>query len=69
MSDELEALLRIVAAVVQGATNKDISRQFGLRESTVKNHLTHIFDKLGVANRLELALFAVHHHLFDPPPR
>ncbi|HSK08754.1 MAG TPA: response regulator transcription factor [Vicinamibacterales bacterium] len=68
--DSLTAREReIVAAVVQGATNKDISRQFGLRESTVKNHLTHIFDKLGVANRLELALFAVHHHLFDPPPR
>ena len=55
----------IVAAIVQGASNKDISRQFGLRESTVKNHLTHIFDKLGVANRLELALFAVQHDLFE----
>jgi DNA-binding NarL/FixJ family response regulator len=30
---------------------------------TVKHHLTNIFDKLGVANRLELALFAVHHRL------
>jgi DNA-binding NarL/FixJ family response regulator len=57
----------IVSAVLQGATNKDVSRQFGLSESTVKNHLTHIFDKLGVANRLELALFAVHHHLLDTP--
>ncbi|HOC19732.1 MAG TPA: response regulator transcription factor [Vicinamibacterales bacterium] len=55
----------IVAAIVQGASNKDISQQFGLRESTVKNHLTHIFDKLGVANRLELALFAVQHNLFE----
>ncbi len=59
----------IVAAIVQGASNKDIGRQFGLRESTVKNHLTHIFDKLGVANRLELALFAVHHNLLDGPER
>lgn len=58
----------IVAAIVQGASNKDISVQFGLRESTIKNHLTHIFDKLGVANRLELALFAVHHNLFTPSP-
>jgi len=58
----------IVAAIVQGASNKDICSQFGLRESTVKNHLTHIFDKLGVANRLELALFAVHHRLLDEPP-
>ncbi len=65
----LDALTRrereIVAAVVQGASNKDIGEQFHLRESTVKNHLTHIFDKLGVANRLELALFAVHHNLFE----
>jgi hypothetical protein len=29
----------------------------------VKHHLTNIFDKLGVSNRLELALFAVHHRL------
>jgi DNA-binding NarL/FixJ family response regulator len=56
---------QIVAAIVQGASNKDIGQQFGLSEQTVKNHLSHIFDKVGVSNRLELALFAVHHHLLD----
>ena len=54
---------QVIGAIVEGATNKDIGKQFGLSEQTVKNHLSHIFDKLGVSNRLELALYAVHHHL------
>lgn len=57
--------LQIVAAIVEGASNKDIGTQFGLSEQTVKNHLSHIFDKVGVSNRLELALFAVHHKLLN----
>jgi DNA-binding NarL/FixJ family response regulator len=55
--------LRIIAAVVEGAANKDIAAQFGLSEQTVKNHLRHVFDKLGVSSRLELAVFAIHHKL------
>jgi two-component system nitrate/nitrite response regulator NarL len=61
--------LQIVAAIVEGASNKDIGQQFGLSEQTVKNHLSHIFDKVGVSNRLELALFAVHHHLLNGTPK
>jgi two-component system, NarL family, nitrate/nitrite response regulator NarL len=57
--------LQIVAAIVEGSGNKDIGQQFGLSQQTVKNHLSHIFDKLGVSNRLELALYAVHHKLMD----
>ncbi len=57
--------LQIVAAIVEGASNKDVGQQFGLSQQTVKNHLSHIFDKLGVSNRLELALYAVHHKLLD----
>ncbi len=57
--------LEIVGAIVDGAANKDIGSQFGLSEQTVKNHLSRIFDKLGVSNRLELALYAVHHHLLE----
>jgi two-component system, NarL family, nitrate/nitrite response regulator NarL len=57
--------LQIVAAIVEGSGNKDIGLQFNLSQQTVKNHLSHIFDKLGVSNRLELALYAVHHKLMD----
>jgi two-component system nitrate/nitrite response regulator NarL len=55
--------LQVIAAVVEGAGNKDIGKTLGLSEQTVKNHLSNIFDKLGVSNRLELALYAVHHRL------
>jgi two-component system, NarL family, nitrate/nitrite response regulator NarL len=55
--------LQIIAAIVDGASNKDIAGQCGISEQTVKNHLMHIFDKLGVSNRLELALYVVHHKL------
>ena len=47
-------------------SNKEIAEKFSLSEDTVKHHLTSIFDKLGVSNRLELALFAVNHRLTDP---
>jgi len=57
--------LQVVAAIVEGSSNKDIGQQFNLSQQTVKNHLSHIFDKLGVSNRLELALYAVHHKLLD----
>jgi DNA-binding NarL/FixJ family response regulator len=61
--------LQIVGAIVEGASNKDIGQQFGLSEQTVKNHLSHIFDKVGVSNRLELALYAVHHKILKQKPR
>jgi len=57
--------LDIVSAIVSGYANKDIARKFSISEDTVKHHLTNIFDKTGVSNRLELALFAVHHKLVD----
>jgi two-component system nitrate/nitrite response regulator NarL len=55
----------IIREVVEGATNKDIAARFKLSEQTVKNHLSNIFDKLGVSSRLELALYAVNHRLLD----
>jgi two-component system nitrate/nitrite response regulator NarL len=58
--------LEIVAAIVEGCTNRDIAQKFSLSEDTVKHHLTHVFDKLGVSNRLELAMFAVNHRLLAP---
>jgi DNA-binding NarL/FixJ family response regulator len=58
----------VIAAVLDGGSNKDIGRAFSLSEQTVKNHLSNIFDKLGVSNRLELALYAVHHRLLAGEP-
>lgn len=55
----------IVDAVLKGASNKDIAWQLGLGEQTVKNHLRRIFDKLGVANRVELAVQAMAQHAGD----
>jgi DNA-binding NarL/FixJ family response regulator len=58
--------LEVVGAIVSGFTNKEIAKNLGLSEDTVKHHVTNIFNKLGVSNRLELALFAVHHKLTEP---
>ena len=55
--------LEVVAAVVAGYTNSEIAHRFKLSEQTIKHHITNIFDKLGVSNRMELALFAVTHRL------
>ncbi|HEY6446926.1 MAG TPA: response regulator transcription factor [Acidobacteriaceae bacterium] len=55
----------IVALVVAGYSNPDIAQRCSISEQTVKHHISNIFDKLGVSNRLELALFAVSHRLTD----
>jgi two-component system nitrate/nitrite response regulator NarL len=55
----------IVRAVVAGCTNKEIAERSAISENTVKSHLTHIFNKSGASNRVELALFATHHRLLD----
>jgi DNA-binding NarL/FixJ family response regulator len=55
--------LEIIGAILGGYSNHDIAATFSISEKTVKHHLTNIFDKLGVSNRLELALFALHHNL------
>jgi len=55
----------ILATIVAGCTNKEIAQRFSLSEDTVKHHLTSIFDKVGVSNRLELALFAINKRLLD----
>jgi two-component system, NarL family, nitrate/nitrite response regulator NarL len=45
--------------------NREIGEKLFISEQTVKNHLHNIFDKLGVSDRLELALYAIHHRLID----
>jgi len=57
--------IEITSSVVAGLSNREIARKLSLSEDTVKHHLTNIFNKMGASNRLELALFAVHHRLFD----
>ena len=49
----------VVRLVVQGMVNREIAEQLRLSEHTIKNYLFRIFDKLGVSNRVELALYAV----------
>lgn len=56
---------KIVALVAQGFKNKEMAERMFISEQTVKNHLHNIFDKLGVSDRLELALYAIHHNLHD----
>jgi DNA-binding NarL/FixJ family response regulator len=58
--------LEILSTIVSGLSNKEIAQKFSLSEDTVKHHLTNIFDKVGVSSRLELALFAINHHLVEP---
>jgi DNA-binding NarL/FixJ family response regulator len=57
----------VVGLVCQGFRNKEIAEKMFISEQTVKNHLHNIFDKLGVSDRLELALFAIHKKLNEPP--
>ena len=55
--------LQIIALVTAGAKNKDIASELGTKEQVVKNYLRAIYDKTGVSDRLELALFTVHHRV------
>ncbi len=61
----------IVSCVTQGMKNKEIAARVGTTEQVVKNYLRKVYDKLGVADRLELALYCLSHHVVDgvkPPP-
>lgn len=58
----------IIACLVQGWRNREIARTLHITEQTVKNHLRAIYDKVGVSDRLELALYAIHQKLELPPP-
>jgi DNA-binding NarL/FixJ family response regulator len=53
----------VIRLVLEGDTNNEVALRLSIARDTVKHHLTSIFDKTGVSNRLELALFALHHRL------
>jgi DNA-binding NarL/FixJ family response regulator len=53
--------LQIVALVSDGGKNREIASQLGTKEQVIKNYLRSIYDKMGVSDRLELALFTTHH--------
>jgi len=55
--------LKIVALIVQGYKNKEIASQLGTTEQVIKNYLRNVYDKIGVSDRLELALFTIHHRI------
>jgi two-component system nitrate/nitrite response regulator NarL len=59
----------IIGVILDGCSNGDIAAKFSISEKTVKHHLTNIFDKVGVSNRLELALFALHHKIDTGTPQ
>jgi two-component system nitrate/nitrite response regulator NarL len=58
-ADRLTARERqVIAGVAAGESNREIATRLGLSEITVKHHVSNIFDKVGVSNRAELAVYA-----------
>jgi DNA-binding NarL/FixJ family response regulator len=57
--------LLIISCVTQGMRNKEIATEIGTTEQVVKNYLRKVYDKLGVSDRLELALYCIHHRLLQ----
>ena len=68
-----EKEMMVVAGVTQGLRNRDIAQEMGATEQVIKNYLRKIYSKLGISDRLELALYTVNEHLLEregqkPPP-
>lgn len=57
----------VVALIGQGIKNKEAAERLFISETTVRHHLTSIFDKLEVSDRVELLLYAMRHGLASPP--
>jgi DNA-binding NarL/FixJ family response regulator len=55
--------MRIVALIVQGCKNREIAIRLKTTEQVIKNYLRSVYDKTGVSDRLELALFTIHHRV------
>ena len=56
----------IITCITQGMRNKEIAFQMGTTEQVIKNYLRKIYDKLGVTDRLELALYCLHNKIIKP---
>jgi DNA-binding NarL/FixJ family response regulator len=57
----------IISYLMQGWRNREIAQHLSITEQTVKNHLRSIYDKVGVSDRLELVLYAIHQKMVLPP--
>jgi DNA-binding NarL/FixJ family response regulator len=57
----------VIALIGEGIKSKEIAGRLFISETTVRHHLTSIFDKLGVADRIELLIYAYRHGLASPP--
>jgi|SRR5271170_107084 len=55
--------MQIVALILQGCRNKEIALRLTTTEQVIKNYLRGIYGKTGVSDRLELALFTIHHRM------
>ncbi len=70
-ADKIAALTNrereVIALIGEGIKNKEIAARLFISETTVRHHLTSIFDKLGVADRVELLIYAYRHGLASPP--
>ena len=56
---------RQVALIVQGCKNREIATRLKTTEQVIKNYLRNVYDKIGVSDRLELALFTIHHRILN----
>ncbi|MBW3625770.1 MAG: LuxR C-terminal-related transcriptional regulator, partial [Armatimonadetes bacterium] len=56
-------ILEVIRALASGKSNKEIAAALGIREQTVKNHISHILEKLGLEDRLQIVVYAARHGL------
>jgi two-component system nitrate/nitrite response regulator NarL len=57
--------MAIITCITQGKRNKEIAFQLGTTEQVIKNYLRKVYDKLGVSDRLELALYCLHNKIIQ----
>jgi DNA-binding NarL/FixJ family response regulator len=57
--------ISVITCITQGKRNKEIAGQLGTSEQVIKNYLRKIYDKLGVSDRLELALYCLHNNIIQ----